>query len=199
MTPAAFIERWKKNTASERAGAQPHFIDLCTMLGVDAPNARPDEINDYAFERGAKRTGAGRGWADVWKRGHFAWEYKKPYGDLNAALRQLMTYALALDNPPLLVVSDRLQIHIHTHFTGTPSEVHSVALEDIGNAENQQKLRWLFEDPEKFKPRRTTAGLTQEAANIFGDLALSLQTRGYDPKQVAHFLNKGTSKNSLSL
>ncbi len=28
----------------------------------------------YAFERGAEKTGGGKGWADVWSRGHFAWE-----------------------------------------------------------------------------------------------------------------------------
>jgi hypothetical protein len=68
----------------------------------------------------------------VWKKNCFAWEYKAPGRDLGAALKQLMTYALALDNPPLLVVSDRRRIEIHTHFTGTPSEVNSIALEDIG-------------------------------------------------------------------
>ncbi len=190
MTPTEFIARWKNNTATERAGAQAHFIDLCSMLGVDTPNANPHEIDDYAFERGAKRTGAGHGWADVWKRGCFAWEYKKPGSNLDAALKQLMTYALALDNPPLLVVSDRLHIHIHTHFTGTPSETHTINLDDIGTVENLQKLRWLFNNPDKFKPQRTTAGLTLEAANLFGDLARTLQDRGHDPKKVAHFLNK---------
>lgn len=190
MTPTEFIARWKNNTSTERAGAQAHFIDLCAMLGVDAPNANPHEIDDYAFERGAKRTGAGHGWADVWKRGCFAWEYKKPGSNLDAALKQLMTYTLALDNPPLLIVSDRIHIHIHTHFTGTPSETHTIGLEHVGTPENQQKLRWIFTNPDKFKPQRTTAGLTLEAASIFGDLARTLQDRGHDPKQVAHFLNK---------
>ncbi len=101
-----------------------------------------------------------------------------------------MTYALALDNPPLLVVSDRLHIHIHTHFTGTPSETHTINLDDIGTVDNLQKLRWLFNKPDKFKPQRTTAGLTLEAANLFGDLARTLQDRGHDPKQVAHFSTK---------
>ena len=40
-------------------------------------------------------------------------------------------YALPLDNPPLLVTSDRQRIEVHTHFTGTPSEKHAFALEDI--------------------------------------------------------------------
>src|SRR5574338_1557384 len=143
MTPQAFIAKWRDNALTERQGAQSHFLDLCELLAVPKPHD-PDR---YCFERGALRTGSGRGWADVWLAGHFGWEYKAPGRDLGAALKQLMTYALALDNPPLLVVSDRSRIEIHTHFTGTPSEVHSITLEDIGQPQSLQKLRWLFGSP----------------------------------------------------
>lgn len=124
MTPAQFLAKWKDNPLSERAGSQAFFLDLCSMLGVEPPN----DPDSYCFERGATRTGAGHGWADVWKRGHFGWENKGPDGDLSGALRQLMTYALALDNPPLLVVSNRAITQIHTHFTGTPSETYTIRL-----------------------------------------------------------------------
>jgi len=171
MSPQAFIEKWANNRLSERAGAQQHFLDLCELLGVEKP-ADPD---NYCFERGAKRTGADRGWADVWKRGAFAWEYKGPGAKLDAALKQLMTYALALDNPPLLVVSDRLTIDIHTHFTGTPSQIHTISLADIGTPENLKKLGWLFNDPDKFKPPITRAAITLQAAKLIGDLAWQVQ------------------------
>ena len=184
MTPAQFIAKWRANPLSERAGAQAFFLDLCAMLGV----APPDDPDNYCFERGATRTGAGHGWADVWKRGHFGWENKGPGGDLGSALKQLMTYALALDNPPLLVVSNRDVTQIHTHFTGTPSETHTIRLDDIGTAENQQKLRWLFTDPEKFRPGRTVQDITAAAAGRFADVARSLTGRGHDPEKVAHFL-----------
>lgn len=190
MSPNEFINRWKSNSTSERSGAQSHFNDLCELLGVDKPNDNPMLQDSYCFERGAKRTGAGHGWADVWKRGCFAWEYKKPNSNLSAALKQLMTYALALENPPLLVVSDRLSIQIHTHFTGHPSEVHTIDIQSIGTPENLQKLKWIFQNPDKFKPSTTTAALTQEAAMLFGELARTMQERGHDPRQVAHFLNK---------
>ena len=186
MTPADFISKWKDNKLSERAGAQAHFLDLCELLGVD----KPSDPDNYCFERGAKRTGAGRGWADVWKRHNFAWEYKAPDANLDAALKQLMTYALALDNPPLLVVSDRKRIEIHTHFTGTPSETHTIALDDIGHADNLHKLRALFDQPDAFKPQRTRTAITLQAAKLIGDLAWQMQQRGHDPHQVAHFLNK---------
>ena len=82
MTPSQFIAKWRDNPLSERAGAQAFFLDLCALLGVEAPN----DADDYCFERGATRTGAGHGWADVWKRGHFGWENKGPGGDLGGAL-----------------------------------------------------------------------------------------------------------------
>lgn len=184
MTPAQFIAKWKGNPLSERAGSQPFFLDLCTLLGVDPPN----DPENYCFERGATRTGAGHGWADVWKRAHFGWENKGPGGDLSGALKQLMTYALALDNPPLLVVSNRAITQIHTHFTGTPSETYTINLEDIGTTENLQRLRWLFTDPEQFRPGRTVLDITRDAAGRFADVAKSLTGRGHDPASVAHFL-----------
>lgn len=62
MTPQTFIAKWQAGgsadaLSSERAGAQAHFHDLCELLGVNKP-ADPD---NYCFERGAHRTGAGHG------------------------------------------------------------------------------------------------------------------------------------------
>jgi hypothetical protein len=68
-----------------------------------------------------------------------------------------MMYALPLENPPLLVVSDRQHIEVHTHFTGTPSERHRFALEDIWRPEVQQRLRAAVDRADSFKPARTTA------------------------------------------
>lgn len=201
MTPQAFIAKWRDNPLTERAGAQAHFEDLCTLLEVEPPRVE----GEYQYERGLiKKSSASQGWADVWKRGCFAWEYKAPDKDLGAALKQLMVYALALDNPPLLVVSDRRRIEIHTHFTGTPSEVHEILLENIGQPENLQKLRWLFGAPDRFKPRITTYAVTEDAARKMGKLAERLNARGqhaavdaleprpglhgHTPLQTAHFL-----------
>lgn len=183
MTPQAFIAHWQTNNITERAGAQQHFNDLCELLGQE----KPRDAENYTFERGAKTQG-GQGWADVWKRGCFAWEYKAPGHDLTAALKQLMNYALALDNPPLLVVSDLRSIEIHTHFTGHPSEVHRIQIEDLTKPEVRQKLIWLFTEPDRFKPQRTTFGVTEQAANRMGEIAERLNKRGNAPEDVAHFL-----------
>ncbi|MCX7195817.1 MAG: class I SAM-dependent DNA methyltransferase [Proteobacteria bacterium] len=188
MTPKQFIENWKDNPLKERASYQLHFIDLCALVGVPTPS--PATAETYCFERGATRTGAGQGWADVWKQNHFGFEYKATRSNLGAALKQLMTYALALDNPPLLVVCDTSIIEIHTHFTNAPSEVHTIALEDIGEPANLEKLRWLFTDPDKFHPKRTITQITEEAAGKFAALAQSLNARGHAPQTVAHFLNQ---------
>ena len=45
-----------------------------------------------------------RGFADVWKKGCFAWEYKGKKKNLDDAYRQLLRYRESLLNPPLLVV-----------------------------------------------------------------------------------------------
>jgi hypothetical protein len=60
----------------------------------------------------------------VWKRECFGWEYKGKRKDLNAAFVQLQQYALALENPPLLVVCDLNRFEIYTNWTNSVSEVH---------------------------------------------------------------------------
>ncbi len=184
MTPEHFIATWKDNKLTERAGAQAHFDDLCDLLGVD----KPRDPDNYCFERGAKKAGGGDGWADVWKRGHFGWENKKPGRDLSAALKQLTDYALQLDNPPLLVVCDRERIVIHTPFTGYPDEPREIRIEQLIEPEARQTLKWVFTDPEKLRPEKSTAAITAEAAGQFAQLAAAMRGRGEEGQNVAHFL-----------
>ena len=97
-----FIGKWRAVELKERSAAQEHFLDLCRLLGEPSP-AQADPHGDfYCFERGATKSTGGEGWADVWKRGHFGWEYKGKRKDLDAAFGQLQQYALALENPPLI-------------------------------------------------------------------------------------------------
>ena len=194
MQAQAFIRKWGAGSPAhelnERAGAQAHFIDLCRVLDVP----EPDDPERYCFERGVTKTGsaAGRtdGFADVWLRGHFAWEYKAPGKNLEGALRQLMMYALPLESPPLLVVSDRQRLEIHTHFTGTPSEKHVFTLEDIARPEVQRRLRSVWQAPEEFKPKRSNRDITEEAARTFAGTAERLRAAGAAPGQVSHFLTQ---------
>ena len=82
MTPEAFIKKWKTSTLTERAASQSHFIDLCALMDEPTPTDVDPTGEQYAFERGATKTSGGEGWADVWKRGCFAWEYKGKRKDL---------------------------------------------------------------------------------------------------------------------
>lgn len=184
MTPAQFITVWQSNKLTERAGAQAHFDDLCELLGVE----KPRDSNNFCFERGAKKSGGGDGWADVWKRGFFAWENKKPGRDLDKALKQLTDYALQLESPPLLVVCDRERIIIHTAFTGYPDEPREIRIEELVEDSKRQVLTWVFTDPLKLRPEKSTAAVTEEAARRFAGLAEAMRVRGLDSNQVAHFL-----------
>ena len=114
LTAAEFVDKWRAVALNERAVAHEHFLDLCRLLGEQTPvEADPDQ-EWYRFEKVARKDSGGDGWADVWKRGHFAWEYKSQGKDLDAAFQQLRQYALALENPPLLIVSDmRFFRHLH--------------------------------------------------------------------------------------
>ncbi len=84
-----FQAKWRVATLKERSASQSHFNDLCRALGVPSPTEADPTGTFYAFERGAEKTSGGQGWADVWFRGHFAWEYKGQRADLRAAYRQL--------------------------------------------------------------------------------------------------------------
>src|SRR5687767_14017430 len=98
MTVTEFIAKWKQSELRERAGSQEHFLDLCRLVGHQTP-AEADPRGDwFTFERGASKATGGQGWADVWKRGHFGWEYKGKHSDLRAAYAQLLLYQGALEN-----------------------------------------------------------------------------------------------------
>ncbi len=75
LTPAAFAAKWRGVTTTEKASAQSHFIDLCRMLGEPTPHEADPTGEHYAFEKYVTKAGGGEGFADVWKRGFFAWEY----------------------------------------------------------------------------------------------------------------------------
>src|SRR5438132_10002088 len=142
-----FIRKWRAVELKERSAAQEHFLDLCRLVGEPTP-AEADPIGDfYCFERGATKASGGEGWADVWKRDHFGWEYKGKRKDLDAAFGQLQQYALALEHPPLLVVCDLDRFRIHTNWTNSVNEVQELALDDLRDATIRQKLKWVLSDP----------------------------------------------------
>ena len=189
MTPDSFITTWLSNTRNEAAGSKPHFLDLCTLLGVPPPHSDPTGTT-YAFEKGVKKAAGGGGWADVWKRGCFGWEYKARGGDLEKAHDQLLRYAGALENPPLLITSDMERIIVRTNWTNAVSERRELGLEDPRDSAVRGLLKACWTDPDRWRPAVTRQALTEKAAGDFAELARRLRERGYAPQTVAHFVNR---------
>ena len=190
MTPDAFIAKWRASELKERSAAQEHFIDLCRLLGELTPAEADPTGERYCFERGARKDTGGDGWADVWKRGCFAWEYKGKHADLDAAFNQLRQYALALENPPLLIVSDMVRFRIRTNWTNSVSVTHEFTLDDLADGSTRDKLKWAMSDPERLRPGETRQAVTERAAATFAELAQGLRERGHEPQTVAHFINR---------
>ena len=190
MTPNEFISKWHASELKERSAAQEHFIDLCRLLGEPTPAEADPKGDHYCFERGALKDSGGGGWADVWKRYFFAWEYKGKHANLDAAFDQLRQYALALENPPLLIVSDMHRFRIRTNWTNSVSKTHEFGLDDLADAAVRDKLKWAMSDPERLRPGETRQTLTERAAETFAQLAQSLRDQDHAPQEVAHFVNR---------
>ncbi len=207
MEAAAFVRKWAASTRNERAASQEHFLNLCELLGEETPNSDPSG-DYYAFEKGAI-TADGDGFADVWLKGHFAWEYKGKHKDLGKAYAQLRRYIEALDNPPLLVVCDLDWFEVHTNWTNTESWVYRFRSADItgdahvavttisgGDAKDApsltalQLLKALFEHPDALKPQRTRDDITRDAAQLFGKISDDLRKWGVDDMRIARFITK---------
>lgn len=190
MNADQFINKWTQVSLSEKSASQQHFLDLCALLGEKTPAEADPAGEFFTFERGGTTAGGGIGWADVWKKGAFAWEYKGPGKDLNAAYLQLKKYADMLENPPLLITSDTKRIEIHTNFTNTVKTLHVIELTDLADPAKREVLRSAFTNPEKLRPGVTRLMVTTQAAESFSQLAHHLQDKSYEPQRVAHFLNR---------
>ncbi len=189
MTPEQFIAKWRGTTRTERSAAQEHFLDLCDLLGVPKPGDVDRHGAEYTFEKSTRKIGDTAGFADVWKRHCFAWEYKGNRRNLVEAYAQLKQYADALENPPLLIVSDMREIRIHTNFTNAIAQQHVIALIDLVSPEARELLRNCFLHPERLRPTATRESVTAQAAANFANIAIGLR-RHHDERRVAHFINK---------
>lgn len=189
MTPDEFIGKWRGTTRTERSAAYEHFLDLCELLGVDKPQEVDRHGDEYTFEKATRKIGDAKGYADVWKRHCFAWEYKGARGNLVQAYAQLKQYADALENPPLLIVCDMQEIRVHTNFTNAIAQQHAIPLALLRSVEARELLRNCFLHPERLRPTATRESVTAQAAAEFAKVALALRRR-HDERRVAHFINK---------
>ncbi len=188
MNVQQFRAKWSGVTLTERSASQSHFLDLCALFGVPSPVDADPSGEWFTFEKGATKATGGKGWADVWRRGFFAWEYKGHHADLAAAYRQLQLYRDDLENPPLLVVCDLDRVEVRTNFTGTAPDLYRFDLETLDDPANLRVLRAVFTDPASLRPKRTPEAVTEDAARRFGALAGALHGRDVPPDVAAHFL-----------
>ncbi|MEX2247977.1 MAG: DNA methyltransferase [Dehalococcoidia bacterium] len=208
MEANEFVRKWAASIRTEEAAKQEHFIDLCRLVGEKTPNEADPRGDFFAFEKGA-RGREGDGFADVWSKGHFAWEYKGKRKDLIKAYEQVQRYREALDNPPLLVVCDFDRYEVHTNFTGTETWVYyftnegistdaRVDVRTIGGTRAKDApdltamvvLKALFEEPDRLKPQRTREQITEDAAKLFGEIADGLRAWEIEDMRIARFITK---------
>ncbi len=196
LTPPQFVAQWQNTTLGERQSYQLHFLDVCQLVGHEAPGGegRDSQGKTFAFEYGVKKDGGGQGFADVFYDGHFAIEYKAAgkYKDLAEAYQQLLQYRERLNNPPLLVVTDIATWEIHTNFPNTEKKVYRFTHADIANRPSILKLLTdLFTAPERLHPDRNTAQVTTDAAEVFRVIADDMRAEQSAPaERIAHFLTK---------
>jgi hypothetical protein len=166
LAPQEFVAKWRSTALKERSSSQEHFIDLCRLIGHPTPAEADPTGTWFAFEAGVSTQRGGQGWADVWKKGYFAWEYKTKgkHANLSKAYQQLLQYRESLHNPPLLIVSDIDQIVIHTNFTNTIKQVFTIKLDDLATPAGLKQLRSAFYDPNAFRAPQTTEQVTQGAS-----------------------------------
>lgn len=198
MNPSEFVAKWQAVTVSERAAAQEHFLDLCALLNQQTPTQADPTGERYAFERNVTKVGGdAKGFADVWKKDHFAWEYKGKRKDLAAAYKQVSAYHDDLGNPPCLVVCDLNRFEVRLKVTNQPMREWTFDLQDLRNNTPTETcpdlpplevLRAVMSKPKNLYPAQSAETVTEEIAKEMGKLAVSLGKRGHDGQTVAGFL-----------
>ena len=160
MTPAEFKRKWHRYQGKESSAYQEHFSDLCRLLGQPTPaEADPTGSESFCFQKRVMKNAellfelreetepvepSERGFADVWKKGCFAWEYKGKKKNLEDAYKQLLRYRESLLNPPLLVVCDFDRYIVRTNFNGTVQEVHEFTNDLVDRPQHLKILRSVF-------------------------------------------------------
>src|SRR3546814_10502835 len=122
------------------------------------------------------KASGGNGWADVWRRECFGWDDKGRHANLDKAYSQLLQYSVALENPPLLIVSDMNRIVIRTNWTNSVQETHEIALNDLTDGAVRDRLKAAFLEPDQFKPAKSRQDLTEETAREFAGIAQRLRS-----------------------
>lgn len=103
LPPQAFAEKWHKSQLKESAAYQEHFGDLCRMLRPRTPAEADPTGSFFTHQESVAKNLSGatafedtvfgtqpvpkkteHGFADVWFKDRFAWEYKGKHRDLES-------------------------------------------------------------------------------------------------------------------
>jgi hypothetical protein len=153
--------------------------------------ARPEKdllsVADPAAPKPRRKTGTS-------VRGTAGWD-----DSMIAARGQAENYVrgLADDNPPFLLVIDighSFELYadfsrlgkVYTAFPDARS--HRFALDDLRDERVRERLRFLWLEPLSLDPARHSAKVTREIAARIAVLARRLESKAYEPEQVAWFL-----------
>jgi hypothetical protein len=211
-----FLKRWSGSSGSERANAQPFFIDLCDLLGVERPRVSGPDFEDYRFEKAVwvpnPDGGGTQRFIDLYKRDCFVIENKQANdpddptsgvrrdGDawkafMERAFVQARTYAINLPEgrPPFVITCDIGHcFEIWSGFGeggyGQYPAGRRIPLADLTRPEVRDELRTIFTDPWSLDPSRRAARVTREVAAHLAGLARDLEAQKHDPETVARFL-----------
>lgn len=184
MRPDQFVAKWYDAAFGEKQASQELFLDLCALVGHPTPAAygHPEL---FTFEKPVPG-----GFADAYKEGHFAWEFKGLDHQLEEGMRQAIRYAAELKNPPLLIVSSFKTIRLRTNFRGKERVIHEIPIDRLLQPPYLEKLRWVFFDPDRLEPENTPEQVTQETANLFWCIVKDMEQYSPDPEKLARYLNQ---------
>ncbi|MCD0157736.1 class I SAM-dependent DNA methyltransferase [Deinococcus sp. 6GRE01] len=205
MQPQEFAAKWRARapTVTEEQAYQEHYADVARLVGGPVPG-QAGAPHGLTFQAGVSKVGTTDfGKADVYLPGHFIWEAKRAQKTadtrakkLGEALAQAMLYAYDLGSPPLIVVTDFVEIRVHTLFNGTMPRTFRITLDDIEHNQVLEGtslraldvLRFVFHAPAELDPRLTRERMTTEATGQVGAVARAMVKRGHDRPAVAHFM-----------
>ena len=201
ITPHQFANKWRASTHKEMSAYVSHFEDLCRLIEHDSPTDVDSSGSSFCYQKPNVKESGGPGFADLWYKDKFGWEYVSKGGNLEEKYKQLLQYRDTLANPPLLVVCDFDTIEVHTNINGTVSKLYRVSLDHLFdptlpvkgiNMTGLQVIRACFHNPEALKPGQTTEELTKEAADRFGGISASLRDdwHVYDDERIAKCLTR---------
>lgn len=205
MHPQDFARKWREraHAVTEEQAYQEHYIDVASLVRGPVPG-QAGAPSGLTYQAGVSKVGSTDfGKADVYLPSHFIWEAKRAQKTADArakklgeALAQAMLYAYDLGSPPLIVVTDFVEIRVHTVFNGTMPRMYRLTLDDIEHnrvLEGTEMraldvLRHVFHDPAELDPRLMRERMTTEATGQVGAVARAMVKRGHDRAAVSHFM-----------